>query len=70
VTNYVITVRGAAGPTVRSVLADLDLSVEEDVTVLRADLVDTAAFNGLVRQLQDLGIEIMEIRREPRPGHG
>jgi hypothetical protein len=63
-TRFVITVRGEAGPTVRSVLDNVELTVEENVTVLRGDLSDRAAFNGLVQQLQDLGIEIIEVRRE------
>jgi hypothetical protein len=63
-TRFVITVRGEAGPTVRSALENVDVSVEENVTLLRAELVDRAAFNGLLQQLQDLGIEIIEVRRD------
>ncbi len=62
--RYVVIVRGEAGPTVRSALENFDVSVEENVTVLRCDLVDSAALYGLLQQLQELGIEIVEVRRE------
>jgi hypothetical protein len=46
-------------------MADLEVAVEENVTLLRADLLDRAAFDGLLQQLHDLGLEIIEVRREP-----
>jgi hypothetical protein len=63
-TRFVVTVRGEAGPTVRAALENFEVAVGENVTVLRCDLVDNAALYGLLQQLQDLGIEIMEVRRE------
>jgi hypothetical protein len=63
-TRFVITIRGEAGPTVRSIFENFDVAVAENVTVLRGDLADSAAFNGLIQQLQDLGIEIIEVRRD------
>jgi hypothetical protein len=63
-TRFVITVRGEAGPTVRAALANFDVAVGENVTVLRCDLVDNAALYGLMQQLQDLGIEVMEVTRD------
>ena len=62
--RFLITVRGEAGPTVRSALENVDVTVEENVTLLRGDLSDSAALYGVLRQLQDLGIEIIEVRRE------
>jgi hypothetical protein len=63
-TRFVVTVRGEAGPTVRAALENFDVAVGENITVLRCDLVDNAALYGLMQQLQDLGIEIMEVKRD------
>ena len=63
-TRFVITVQGEAGPHVRAALDGIDVTVEENVTLIEGDLTDRAAFNGLLQQLQDLGIEILEVRRE------
>jgi hypothetical protein len=62
--QFVITVRGEAGPTVRAALDEVDVTVGDNVTVLRADLADQAALHGLLHQLRDFGIGIIEVRRE------
>jgi hypothetical protein len=64
-TRFVITVRGGLEPRVRSALADLEVTIEENVALLRADPVDRAGFDGLLQLLQDHGTEILEVRREP-----
>jgi hypothetical protein len=63
--TYVITVRGVAGPWVRSVFADTELSVAGDTTVLRRAGADQAALHGLLRRIQDLGIELLDVHLEP-----
>ncbi len=69
--QYVITVRGVAGPTVRAAFADLQLTTLGDQTVLREVFPDQAALHGVLQRLQNLGIEVLEVRREyehePRP---
>ena len=62
---YVITVRGAAGPWVRGVFDDTEVSVAGDTTVLRCAGADQAALHGLLRRIADLGLELLDVRREP-----
>jgi len=69
--TYVITVRGVAGPWVRGVFDDTEVSVAGDTTVLRRAGADQAALHGLLRRIQDLGLEILDVRREPaEPARG
>ena len=63
--TYVITVRGIADPWVRDVFDDTEVSVMGDTTVLRRAGTDQAALHGLLRRIQDLGLELLDIRREP-----
>jgi hypothetical protein len=62
---YVITIRGVAGPTVRGFFDDAEVSVVGDTTVLRRAAADQAALHGLLRRIQDLGLELLDVRREP-----
>jgi hypothetical protein len=62
---FAVVVRGHAGKVVRAAFDDLDLQIEGDNTVLRGDLADQAALHGVLQKLQDYGIEIVEVRREP-----
>ena len=62
---YVITVRGVAGPWVRGVFDDTEVSVVGDTTVLRRAGADQAALYGLLRRIEDLGLELLDVRREP-----
>jgi hypothetical protein len=62
--TYVITVRGVAGPWVRGVFDDTEVSVVGDTTVLRRVGADQAALHGLLRRIQDLGLELLDVHRE------
>jgi hypothetical protein len=62
--TYVITLRGIAGPWVRGVFDDTEVSVVGDTTVLRRAGADQAALHGLLRRIQDLGLELLDVRRE------
>jgi hypothetical protein len=61
---YVITVRGFAGPWVRGVFDDTEVSVAGDMTVLRCAGADQAALRGLLHRIEDLGLELLDVRRE------
>ena len=63
--TYVITVRGVAGPLVRAAFDDVVLSAVGDTTVLRRARTDQAALHGLLRRIQDLGLELLDVHREP-----
>jgi len=62
--TYLITVRGAAGPWVRAAFEDTEVSVVGDTTVLRRTATDQAALYGLLRRIQELGLELLGVRRE------
>ena len=61
---YVVTVRGIAGPWVRGVFDDTEVSVVGDTTVLRRAEADQAALHGLLHRIQDLGLELLDVHRE------
>jgi hypothetical protein len=62
----VVTVRGAAGPAVQSAFDDVELVIHESTTDLRPEGNDQAVLHALLRRAQDLGLEVVEVRREPR----
>jgi hypothetical protein len=62
--TYVLTVRGVAGPWVRAFFDDTEVNVVGDTTVLRRAGADQAALHGLLRRIQDLGLELLDVRRE------
>ncbi len=69
--TYVITVRGIAGPWVRTALDDVAVSAVGDTTVLRRDGTDQAALHGLLRRIQDLGLVVLDVHLEsPEPAPG
>lgn len=61
---YVITVRGVAGPWVRGAFDDTEVSVAGDTTVLRRAGADQAALHGLLRRIEGLGLELLDVHRE------
>jgi hypothetical protein len=62
--TYVITVRGVAGPSVRAAFDDVAMSSAGDTTILRRAGADQAALHGLLRRIQDLGLELLDVHRE------
>ena len=62
--TYVITVRGVAGPWVRAAFGDVALSSAGDTTILRRAGADQAALHGLLRRIQDLGLELLDVHLE------
>jgi len=63
--TYVITVRGLAGPWVRAAFDDVEISTADDTTLLRSTGTDQAALYGLLRRIQDLGLELLDVHLEP-----
>ena len=63
--TYVVTVRGAAGPSVRAFFDDVQVSVVGDTTVLRRAGTDQAALHGLLHRIEDLGLEVIDVHLEP-----
>jgi hypothetical protein len=63
--TYVIIFRGVAGSWVRGSFDDTEVSVVGDTTVLRRAGADQAALHGLLQRIQDLGLELLDVHREP-----
>lgn len=64
-----------AGPIPEEVLEEIEavrVSIQPVVTVLRGPVVDQAALHGLINRLQNLGLDLIEVRRldwAPAPAH-
>jgi hypothetical protein len=63
--QYLITVRGVAGPAVRTIFADLQVTTTHDTTVLTGVLPDQAALHGVLHGIEDLELEVLDVRRQP-----
>ena len=63
--RYEIRVRGRLSRTLAAEFAQLDLSAETEPieTVLHGPVEDQAALYGLLRRIESLGLELLEVRR-------
>ncbi len=63
--SYEIRVRGRLPADLLAAFPEMQPAVEpkETTTVLTGDLVDQAALHGLLKRLEALGIELIEVRR-------
>ena len=73
--RYQIRVRGRLGRTMRAAFPALDAQAHGGDTVLAGALADQAALYGVLAQIEALGLELLEVRREspggvtsPHPG--
>jgi hypothetical protein len=63
--EYEIKVRGRLSRALESEFEQqsLAVSVEPVATVLHGNFLDQSALNGLLRQIESLGLELVEVRR-------
>jgi hypothetical protein len=68
-TNYEITVRGRLSRTLTSEFEQLDLMVESEParTVVHGSIEDLSALYGLLRRIEALGLELIEVHRAKDP---
>jgi hypothetical protein len=66
--NYQIRVRGTFGRTMRAAFPALLAQTEGDDTLLTGPLADQAELYGVLTQLERLGLELLEVRRESPGG--
>ena len=64
--NYEIRVRGRVADDLATALG-LDVEVEPVETVLRGTVADQEGLHGVLGRLQDIGLELVELRRLPPP---
>jgi hypothetical protein len=62
-TGYEIRVRGHLGQTMRIAFPELGARFDGDDTVLSGTLPDQAAVYGVLAAIEDLGLELIEVRR-------
>jgi len=63
--RYRIRVRGRLGETIRSAFPALQAKASGGDTVLTGPLADRAALYGVLAQIEELGLELLEVRRLP-----
>ena len=66
--RYQIRVRGGLGRTIRAAFPALRAQAQGQDTVLTGTLADQAALYGALAQLEALGLELLEVRRESPDG--
>jgi hypothetical protein len=64
-TQFEIRVKGKVSPAVLSAFEGLHCSVAPIETVLSGPVADQAALHGLLDRIQELGLELIEVRRLP-----
>jgi hypothetical protein len=66
--RYAVRVRGRPSDAAMAALQEeLDVTVDPVRTVLHAQLPDQAALLGVLTRAWLLGLELVEVRRRPRP---
>jgi hypothetical protein len=63
--RYEIRIRGRVGQAVLDTFDRLQSDVEPVETILHGPVRDQAELHGLLRRLQGLGLELIEVRRLP-----
>jgi hypothetical protein len=61
--SYEIRVRGHLGPGLRRAFPALNAETHGRDTLLRGDLADQAALYGVLGRIEELGLELLEVRR-------
>jgi hypothetical protein len=62
--RYQIRVRGGLGRTIRAAFPALRAQADGQDTVLTGTLADQAELYGVLAQVEALGLELLEVRRE------
>lgn len=67
--TYEVRLRGHLSAALRSQFERLDLVAESEPveTLLHGPVEDQAALHGLLRRIESLGLELVELRRLPDP---
>ena len=64
--SYEIRIRGQVSKAVLSNFEGLESDLEPVETVLHGPVRDQAELHGLLARVQDLGLELIEVRRLPQ----
>ncbi len=69
-TRYEIRIRGRVSAAVLGTFDEMQSEVEPVETILHGPVRDQAELHGLLRRLQSLGLELIEVRRLPEGSEG
>jgi hypothetical protein len=69
-TRYEIRIRGRVSAAVLETFDAMQSDVEPVETILHGPVRDQAELHGLLRRLQSLGLELIEVRRLPEGSQG
>jgi hypothetical protein len=69
-TRYEIRIRGRVSAAVLDTFDAMESEVEPVETILHGPVRDQAELHGLLRRLQSLGLELIEVRRLPEESKG
>jgi hypothetical protein len=65
--SYQILVRGHLGTMTLRAFPSLRAETRDRDTVLQGPIADQAALHGVLAQIAALGLELLEVRRQPSP---
>lgn len=60
--TYEITFLGEAVPTIVDAFEDFEVNIGTGTTTLRGEKLDQAALHGAIDRLQNLGLDLLEVR--------
>jgi hypothetical protein len=66
---YELSFKGAASETLAAAFEGCHVSTDRGVTVVRSQVPDQAALQGLIARISGLGLELLEVRLVAEPGH-
>jgi hypothetical protein len=66
--TYEIRIRGRMSAALLDSFQGMESAIEPVETVLHGPVRDQAELHGLIDRVQALGLELIEVRRLPRPG--
>jgi hypothetical protein len=69
-TRYEIRIRGRVSAAVLETFDAMESEIEPVETILHGPVRDQAELHGLLRRLQSLGLELIEVRRLPEGRRG
>ena len=60
--TYCVTITGEVGPAMRAAFSDVEVAVDEGITILTAEQVDQAALFAILDRIQALGLDLIAVQ--------
>lgn len=65
---YELSFKGAASETLAAAFEGCDVTTDRGVTVVRSEVSDQAALQGLIARINALGLELLDVHLVAEPG--